>query len=744
MKTINKLILVSILIFYCSMSVFSQSSSNNYQLHQYGFLGGNPNEENPPGSDNFDLTISSVGGIAGDEMSSSGYTSYPGFLFPEGPLIGDTIEDPFIVTFVDSEYTDNGSTVNFNNDYQMPPDFGAPDSNDVVYQFTLESDMIVDVSLLNSLYDTKLAIYIDSSSTPGWVPGPYNYLYYNDDYNSRGEWTKDIPKPRDRVVQSALFGMELVAGTYFAIVDGNNAVGEYQIDINISEPPVYGAISGTVTGSDTGSGIEGAFVTADGYSATTIANGTYTIFNVPASTYDVTASAEAYEPDTLFGIVVEAGVTTDFVDFELTPEVVIPFPLPFVEAWDYGDFGTNNWSFNPELGNWDIATYYGNPEPSAKFDWGPVQTDYSFALVSYSLDGTDIANISLTYDISLSNYLTSTLEQMGVEVYDGSLWTRVANYTNADGDIPWTTETIDISEYAGGNVFKVRFVAYGEDSYSINFWSVDNISVSGFQEEYDISGNICYFSDDDPVPNALLELTGDNTYSTTTAESGDYLFNDIPGGNYISTPSKADDLGGLSGTDASRIARYVALLYEFDCIEMITADVSMNQSISGTDASRVARYVALLITDLNTGGINWVFTPEPIPECNDWPPIVYENTREYSPLDSDLIDENFIGIRLGDVSSNWSPDMRESITDESFEPTEIDAEVNSILRIPVIIDKVSEIEGIDISIAYNPEVLHLTGLTINEVILDNKYYAIETNLKAGKMVIYALKDLITE
>ncbi|MBC8527126.1 MAG: T9SS type A sorting domain-containing protein, partial [Candidatus Cloacimonetes bacterium] len=216
--------------------------------------------------------------------------------------------------------------------------------------------------------------------------------------------------------------------------------------------------------------------------------------------------------------------------------------------------------------------------------------------------------------------------------------------------------------------------------------------------------------------------------------------------------SKSDDLGGLSATDASRVARFAVYLYEFNCLEMIAADVSMNGDISATDASRIARYSVLLIESLNDDGIDWVFTTEPINECEDWPPIVYENTREYSPLDTDLTDEDFIGIRLGDVTGNWSQDVRMPLTqkssppgaDPSEETTEIEASINSILRMPIVIEKETAIEGMDISIAFNPEVLQLIEFTLNEGVLDNKDYAIETNLKDGKMVIYALSELASE
>ena len=72
-------------------------------------------------------------------------------------------------------------------------------------------------------------------------------------------------------------------------------------------------------------------------------------------------------------------------------------------------------------------------------------------------------NVMLNYDIYLSNFSSATLEQMAVDVWNGSTWVQVANYTNAAGSIPWTSHTHDITEHALGQMFKVRFRAHGAD-----------------------------------------------------------------------------------------------------------------------------------------------------------------------------------------------------------------------------------------------------------------------------------------
>ncbi len=154
------------------------------------------------------------------------------------PPLGDTIENPFVVEFTDGQFATIDSTNYMNNDYDLP----ASDNNDAVYQFTLAEDMTVDVSLLDSEYDTKLAIYADSTNIEGWIPGPDNYLFYNDDYSGKSATssaTKEDKNKKDRVLQSAIYGMALPAGTYFAIVDGYGTQnGVYHIAINASVGPV--------------------------------------------------------------------------------------------------------------------------------------------------------------------------------------------------------------------------------------------------------------------------------------------------------------------------------------------------------------------------------------------------------------------------------------------------------------------------------------------------------------------------
>jgi hypothetical protein len=150
-----------------------------------------------------------------------------------------------------------------------------------------------------------------------------------------------------------------------------------------------------------------------------------------------------------------------------------PFALPFLEDWASGDYATNMWSIGSD--NWVINTTTGNPAPSASFSWSPQVTDYSSVLASYEFDATGIASVQFSFDLYLNNYDTEAENTMTWQIWDGTAWYTLGSYTSLDDDLGWYRYAYDISAYAANRVFKIRFVAEGEDSYSINYWYIDNI-----------------------------------------------------------------------------------------------------------------------------------------------------------------------------------------------------------------------------------------------------------------------------
>lgn len=255
-----------------------------------------------------------------------------------------------------------------------------------------------------------------------------------------------------------------------------------------------------------------------------------------------------------------------------------------------------------------------------------------------------------------------------------------------------------------------------------------------------ISGQILYYSDTIPVPLTQMTLSGDTTETRWTDSSGQFSFESVDAGDYQLSAQKADDLGGLSATDASRIARYAAGTYSFTCEQQIAADVSQNGAISALDASRVARYRAQLLDCMNDTCQDWVFV---VPPC-EFP--TYSNYRAYLPLDADQSQQDFAAIRLGDVTGNWLPEPTRAalLSGQPTHPARAEQPIGQQFRIPIWLAQNEAIEGVDLEIEYDPEIVIDLSLSLEGSILDDMGYSIQTNLTDNQLVaaIFATTEIV--
>ncbi|MBI2721305.1 MAG: hypothetical protein HYX39_03910 [Bacteroidetes bacterium] len=156
----------------------------------------------------------------------------------------------------------------------------------------------------------------------------------------------------------------------------------------------------------------------------------------------------------------------------------------FSENWATSSFTTNAWTFPNGQPNWQIGANYtplGGAAPNAYFFYSPTITNYSIALLSNTINATSytLAPITLDYLLQLNNYSTSTLEQFKVEykTIAGATWSLLAAYTNtAVGTSNWAVSNATLTGMEG-QLFQIKFTAFGANSFNINGWGLDNITV---------------------------------------------------------------------------------------------------------------------------------------------------------------------------------------------------------------------------------------------------------------------------
>jgi len=158
------------------------------------------------------------------------------------------------------------------------------------------------------------------------------------------------------------------------------------------------------------------------------------------------------------------------------------------------------------------------------------------------------------------------------------------------------------------------------------------------------------------VPGVTVTLSGDDSQADITAADGLYSFNVNAGGNYTVTPSKNNDIttsNGITTLDNVLMQRQIlAVLPLSTPYRIIAADVNGSSSVTTLDIV-LSRAVILGNSPTYPNGKLWTFVNSDFSIAAPLNPFPFEKTRTYNNLNSNQTNQNFIGIKLGDVNGSW-------------------------------------------------------------------------------------------
>jgi parallel beta-helix repeat protein len=239
-----------------------------------------------------------------------------------------------------------------------------------------------------------------------------------------------------------------------------------------------------------------------------------------------------------------------------------------------------------------------------------------------------------------------------------------------------------------------------------------------------ISGKINYYPNELPVKNVLVSLKGSSSYEVTTDLNGQYEFMSVLPGNYTSSPKKKDDLdAAISPFDAGLILQYAVGQRSFTPYQMLAADVSGNGQVTAYDASLILRYYVKLIPTLPVVPDSvhfWRFVPKSyLIDNTNW--STAPDSLRYAPLNSDKLDQNFVGIIYGDPSGNWNPSGAVLASGKSFAKSvsfrlgDIQQLQNKSFTMPIEIDEGSELISSGLIIEFDSKLLKIVDITTTEL-----------------------------
>jgi len=170
----------------------------------------------------FALMLTLVGSAMAIDLGSKA-PAKPMTHVPSAPVTrqgGDTILDAVTIAI---PYNGSGTTVGYADDYDEVCPYSGSTSPDVVYTFTPDEDLAIDIDMLGSYYDTKIYVY----------DGDLNLIGCNDDFH---------PDYTSKLENLAVMG----GSVYYLVIDGyGENSGEYALSIEVFEPCVIDCPAGS-------------------------------------------------------------------------------------------------------------------------------------------------------------------------------------------------------------------------------------------------------------------------------------------------------------------------------------------------------------------------------------------------------------------------------------------------------------------------------------------------------------------
>jgi len=219
-----------------------------------------------------------------------------------------------------------------------------------------------------------------------------------------------------------------------------------------------------------------------------------------------------------------------------------------------------------------------------------------------------------------------------------------------------------------------------------------------------------------PVSAATMSLSGTTTQSTTTAADGSYALSISQPGSYTITPSKNNDVAdnnGITTADILLIRRHIlGTLLLSSPYKIIAADVNASSSVTTQDVLLIR---ALILNNNSTfpNGRLWSFVPANHVFSNPANPFPFPSRLSYANISTDLSDQNFTGIKLGDVNNTWDHNIAKTATAGAvhFMMEEKQVVPGAEVVIPVKVKDFRNVAGYQFTLSWNPEVLSLVEVS---------------------------------
>jgi len=251
---------------------------------------------------------------------------------------------------------------------------------------------------------------------------------------------------------------------------------------------------------------------------------------------------------------------------------------------------------------------------------------------------------------------------------------------------------------------------------------------------FPIQGVVGYYSDQSPVANVVMNVTGGEVSSTTTQADGSYSRLLYRNKNYTITPAKTvnEDVGQFTvlGYDAALTARASIKLIDLTDSQAIAANVDCDTGVTVYDASLIAQYVVDLPKPTASHVGEWRFIP---------------TSRTYQNLTKEQKNQDYDAVILGNVNGVWyKPTLMPKIAnvyDIGKYMASKEYQIGDEIRVPFMLEPRDQgVLSLDLEIVYPASLLKLMTIEKSALLHD---FNMMTNETAGllRLCTYGLEEI---
>jgi len=214
-----------------------------------------------------------------------------------------------------------------------------------------------------------------------------------------------------------------------------------------------------------------------------------------------------------------------------------------------------------------------------------------------------------------------------------------------------------------------------------------------------------------------------------TDDAGTYIFNgNTVNYDYEVEGTKVDDyLNGVSTLDLVIIQRHILNIEELDSpYKMIAADINGDKEINGIDLVELRKLILGIYSELPQND-SWRFLNESTPMDNVYPwPL--DEIRTLLNVDNNMFNENFIGVKIGDVNGDVIANaVQENTALNSSNRLELDYEdvafkAGEKVSMTLTGTELKELSGLQFTMEMRD--LEILNITSQDLAIDEKNYSV--------------------